>query len=274
MRCEGKPPAPPTFVPAARRNVAPPTVANWPRTSAVFPVRKLVLFALLNTADLGLTWYLLRAGGGTVYESNPVAAWWLGRYGWVGLAGFKAAMMAVTAGLGVFIFFRRPRTGHRVLTFGCAALAAVVLYSGYLCHDLRRQPGDLDPSEATRFQGNLERMDADLRRAQAYRDVLTEVIADVRGGRCALSEGVARLAATEQANDATWMTRLRFYYPGRGDRECLAITLVNHIDQEQDGSTAGTKLRRNLETQFLAQYGRPLPTRSNAGLARRTPSPV
>jgi hypothetical protein len=240
----------------------------------VLPVRKLALFALLSLTDLALTWHLLRTGGGAVYESNPVAAWWLGHYGWAGLAGFKAAMVAVAAGLGVLIFFRRPRAGHRVLTFGCAALAAVVLYSGYLlCHDLHR-PGGIDPTEVTRLQKGLEEMDAGIRHSKAYRDVLGEVIDDVRGGRCALEEGVARLAATEQARDATWMKRLRFYYPGRGDSECLAVVLVNHIDQEQDGSAAGMRLRQDLEKQFLALYGRTLPPGANVGAARRNAASV
>ena len=110
----------------------------------------------------------VRAGGGAVHESNPVAAWWLGHYGWLGLAGFKAATMAVAAGLGVVIFFRRPVTGHRVLAFGCTALAAVVLYSGYLCDGLHRRPGDLDSAEAARLQETSERLDAGLGRARRF----------------------------------------------------------------------------------------------------------
>src|SRR5262249_52784909 len=130
-----------------------------PRTTDVFPLRKLVLFALLSLTDFGLTWYLLRAGGGEVYESNPVAAWWLGRYGGLGLAGFKAATMALAAGLGVLIALRRPVTGHRVLGFACVALAAVVLYSAYLCDDLRRRPAGLDAGEAARIQESEARID-------------------------------------------------------------------------------------------------------------------
>jgi hypothetical protein len=240
----------------------------------VFPVRKLGLFALLNVIDFGLTWYLLRAGGGSVYESNPVAAWWLGHFGWLGLAGFKAAIVAVTAGLGVFIFFRRPQTGHRLLGFGCAALAAVVLYSGYLCHDLRRRPNGLDPSEAARYQESFEQMDAGFRRSLAYRDVLAALTDDMRCGRCGLKDGVARLEATEQAQDTNWMDHLRLHYPGRTDGECLAVTLVNHIQQEMGESDTEGTLQRDLETQFLALFGHPLPTRPNAVVVRRVPDPV
>src|SRR5437588_12828510 len=53
---------------------------------------KLYLFAVLSAADFVMTWWLLRHGDGVVYESNPVANWWLGRFGWTGLAGFKGAV--------------------------------------------------------------------------------------------------------------------------------------------------------------------------------------
>ena len=54
------------------------------------------------------------------------------------------------------------------------------------------------------------------------------------------------------------MERFQIYYPGLGDNECLALTLVNHLDRELDGSADGATLRRDLETQYLALYGRPL----------------
>jgi hypothetical protein len=268
-----KAPRLPAFATTSRRNEA-PTHHRRPRTSAVFPLRKLVLFALLNATDFGLTWYLLRAGGGEVYESNPVAAWWLGHYGWLGLAGFKAATMALAAGLGVLVFVRRPQVGHRLLGFSCAALAAVVLYSAYLCDDLRRRPAGLDSAETARIQDSMEKLDAGLRRAEAFRDVLAAAVKDLRGGRCALEEAVGRLAATEQANDATWMRRFQIYYPGRGDRECLALALVNHIHRETEDSAAGATFRRDIEAQFLALYGRPIPSGVGAGLARRNAGPV
>ena len=52
--------------------------------------RKQLLFILLSLVDLALTWWLLAHSYGQVYEANPVARWWLMRYGAAGLAGFKA----------------------------------------------------------------------------------------------------------------------------------------------------------------------------------------
>ena len=53
---------------------------------------KLSLFLFLSLTDLFLTWRLLLQSHGQVYESNPIADWWLSNYGWSGLAAFKIAM--------------------------------------------------------------------------------------------------------------------------------------------------------------------------------------
>jgi hypothetical protein len=92
---------------------------------------KLGLFLFLSLADLFLTWRLLQSSG-EMYESNPIAEWWLSCYGWAGLAGFKIGMALAVAILATAISLARPRTGGRVLAFACAALAVVVLYSCYV----------------------------------------------------------------------------------------------------------------------------------------------
>src|SRR5215831_6550499 len=104
--------------------------AGVPGGLLAHPVR-LLLFGLLSLADLFLTLRLL-AHSGAVYESNPLARWWLARHGWLGLACFKAATVLVVVGLAGAITRRRPRAGGRVLGFACAALALVVCYSSVL----------------------------------------------------------------------------------------------------------------------------------------------
>jgi hypothetical protein len=92
---------------------------------------KLSLFLFLSLTDLFLTWRLLLQSHGQVYESNPIADWWLSNYGWSGLAAFKIAMALSVAVLATAISMVRPRTGGRLLAFGCSVLLIVVLYS---CH--------------------------------------------------------------------------------------------------------------------------------------------
>jgi hypothetical protein len=90
---------------------------------------KLVLFALLSVLDFGFTYRLLHAGGGSVYEANPLANAWLQRFGWPGLALYKLLAVAVVAAAVLIIAFRRPRLGARLLNFACLAVSVVVVYS-------------------------------------------------------------------------------------------------------------------------------------------------
>jgi hypothetical protein len=93
---------------------------------------KQLSFVLLSLADLTLTWALIGDGLGSIYESNPVAAWCLQGYGWAGMAMFKALMVLTSGGLSEIISRYRPCIGGRVLVVGCLITASVVLYSGYL----------------------------------------------------------------------------------------------------------------------------------------------
>jgi hypothetical protein len=230
-----------------------------------FPARKLLAFAGLGALDFGLTWHLVRAGGGAVREANLVAAWLLGNYGWAGLAAFKAATMGLAAGLGVLIYLRRPAAGHRVLAFGCAALAAVVLYSGYLCHDLRKPPAP-GTAEAALASEN-DRLDAGLERSRQYYATLVEVARDVRAGRRSLEDGTRRLAATEQARDPNWLRKIRHYYPDHTDAECLTISLLNHIELND-----GESVCDDLRAEFQSLYGRPAPSRISFGQVALAPA--
>jgi hypothetical protein len=71
-------------------------------------------------------------GTAGVYESNPIAAWWLASYGWGGLVAYKLAILMVVGGLVAGIARWRPRTGELILVFACGAQSTVVLYSLFL----------------------------------------------------------------------------------------------------------------------------------------------
>src|SRR5262245_50521873 len=97
-----------------------------------FPRWKLLIFGLLSGADFALTYFLVGGSRAGLYESNPLAGWWLGQFGWVGLAIFKGITVGLVAALAFTIWVRRPRAAHRILAFGCVTAGAVVLYSCYL----------------------------------------------------------------------------------------------------------------------------------------------
>src|SRR6266849_905705 len=99
---------------------------------SIFHPLRLILYAVLSAADLGLTYALIRQGEGDVYESNPIAEAWLSSYGWAGLAVFKLVIVLIVAALAAFVSLSRPRTGGHILTFACLAVAGVVAYSVHL----------------------------------------------------------------------------------------------------------------------------------------------
>ena len=98
----------------------------------------LALYVLLSVADLKLTASLLRAND-EAFESNPVAAACLERYGWRGLAVYKAAGVVAFAGAVILLIRHRPKAGAGVVTFGCVALLSVTTYSYSLLVDAHRE---------------------------------------------------------------------------------------------------------------------------------------
>jgi MFS family permease len=182
------------------------------------------LFVALGLADLVATSYLLGAAPGQFYESNPVARWWLDRWGWVGLASFKAAtVLLALAAVGV-VARRRRRVAGCILGFACGVTALVVVYSCGLAFSGRRPPD---------YEAQVERgrrIEEQLRSLREYGYAVVRLGEDVRTGRRSVQEAAARLAMTEQAQDPAWLATLRRQYPGRSDAERLAALLLDGLD--------------------------------------------
>src|SRR5688572_7403344 len=92
-----------------------------------FPRWKLAAFVLLSVCDFLTTWLLISRSEEGVYESNPVANSWLQQGGWIGLAIFKAIIVAAVAGIAIYMYYRRPRIAHDLLAIGCGAVVVAVL---------------------------------------------------------------------------------------------------------------------------------------------------
>ncbi len=93
--------------------------------------RESVWLVLLSAADLIVT-YRLMAQGGPFYESNPVAAWFFGRWDMAGMTLFKFAVIGGVIALGEIIERHRPGWGRAVLGLGCLAAALVVIHGLHL----------------------------------------------------------------------------------------------------------------------------------------------
>lgn len=85
------------------------------------------LFLLVCALDLFMTYVLLRRGG--FRESNPVADWFLMRWGFSGMIGFKFATAAIVTVIAQVVAEKRLRTGRWLLRFGTLIVAGVVIYS-------------------------------------------------------------------------------------------------------------------------------------------------
>jgi hypothetical protein len=97
-----------------------------------FPFGRLILFMVLSVADLILTWRLLLFSHGLVYESNPIARYFLSQYGWPGILGFKCVDVLIVACLTLIISSVQPAAARRVLSMACVVVASVAIYSCFL----------------------------------------------------------------------------------------------------------------------------------------------
>jgi hypothetical protein len=215
---------------------------------------KSALFAVLGLADLALTWYLLRTEQGSVYESNPVAQWWLARWGWAGLVGFKLAVVLLVIASVKLIARYRPRTATHVLSFACGATALVIGYSCTLLGSARAHGLGLNNSEMARIASDAYQLNARVRQMQAYYQLRDQLGNDLNAGHYPLDELVERLAAGPQARDPKWRESLRNAYPGRCDRERMAELIRYHarqLTEAQAGipATAVSARRRDTHPQ-------------------------
>lgn len=85
------------------------------------------VFAALSVADFVQTYALIE--GGPAHEANPVAAHWLERHGWTGLALFKGLVCLCVFGTVALLARRGSPAAGRLLATGCAVLFGVAIYS-------------------------------------------------------------------------------------------------------------------------------------------------
>jgi hypothetical protein len=98
------------------------------------------VFILVNCLDFFMTYWMLwhnQFGTGTYYESNPIAQYFLHRWGVVkGLLGFKLGIVVFVCVLSQIIALRKPETARKLLIVGTLIVMGVVIYSAalYLRH--------------------------------------------------------------------------------------------------------------------------------------------
>jgi hypothetical protein len=240
--------------------------------------RKLLLFALLSVADLALTWWLLTHSDGVAYEANAVANWWLARFGWLGLACYKASAVLVVAGLCAAIAQRRPVAAGRVLLVGCAVSGAVVAYSAALgSRVVWGGPAAREALAAQQVAAHQRQMNGQTReklgKNEAYEALRDELRDDLVAGRCSLEDAAARLARTELVNDPDWRRGVLRIEGDRPGDQLVATLLIRSAVLALDAQPARAwRLALRLEREFEAAFGTSCPRGHRALLAGRPPA--
>jgi hypothetical protein len=91
-------------------------------------------------------------------------------------------------------------------------------------------------------------------RAQAFDEELHRVVQDMSDRRYTLQVGVARLAATERAQDQGFLRCLHYVYPEYTVSEALAAVLINHITMATADSLADQQIVLELTEEFHVLY--------------------
>lgn len=91
---------------------------------------ELVLFVLVNALDVFMTYWLLQHEGFT--ESNPVALFFIHRWGPKGMIYFKFGMVAFVCVIAHIVGQQRPELASKFLTLGTLIVGGVVVYSAML----------------------------------------------------------------------------------------------------------------------------------------------
>lgn len=228
--------------------------------SRLFPCpRTQTVFALLSVADLTLTWLLLRLPDSAAYEANPVANWWLIRFGWAGLAAFKAVTVLVVFAAVAAVFRSRPRAAAGLLWFGCAVVATVVLYSASLFPSVF---GRLSEAEAIRQAQLIDQVVEETNRTRPeYDRLMADLSAALIAGNCSLAEAVERVAATDRVKDPTWQRGLEGALPDHSPRARLATVVWNHVVKDRRAiDLPNDPVLRRIEQELQMNFGMNLPT--------------
>jgi hypothetical protein len=213
---------------------------------------KLMVFFFLSVLDFLMTMQLVNQSGGWVYESNPLASWWLARGGWVGLALFKLGIVSAVTYAWSIIVILRPKAGDLVLTFACSTLALVVLYSGSLSGFLQACPDEAGIDQAQYVESQGLSLDQRLHARVDLRETQSKLGADLAVGLCDLREAVDRLRA-HPSHDIGQPSMRRWQNTGLSDRQCQALILT--------GSALGLSMEpavvERLHAQLLDDFNVP-----------------
>lgn len=88
-------------------------------------------FVLVSALDIWMT-YILLSTTDNIVEGNPIAAFFINRWGPAGMVKFKFALVAFVVIAAQIIAQKKPTTARAILIFGTIVVGFVVIYSAVL----------------------------------------------------------------------------------------------------------------------------------------------
>ena len=107
-----------------------------------------LLLIIVSGLDVVMTFLLLTRGDGGFTESNPIARYFLDRWGMAGMAYFKIAMTLLVCAINQFVARKNLRLARQVLGLATLIIVSVVIYSVTL-HFRHHHINDLDGFEGS-----------------------------------------------------------------------------------------------------------------------------
>jgi uncharacterized membrane protein YhaH (DUF805 family) len=223
----------------------------------------LSIFVILSILDFAFTMFLVQGSGGVIYESNPIANWFLQHLGWIGLAGFKLSLVAFVAWAALMVSRWRPRLSLGVLSLGCVVMMPVVGYSVQLTWSIATGSDDEGLHQIFAMESQKLEHQRNLEISQEYRDEVNTLTEQLKEGSIALPDAAARLSESRRAHDPRWLDRLHDSFPGCSDEACLAANLVTHVLVAlREEPTASAVCQEQMTREFRDAYDCELPLES------------
>lgn len=219
--------------------------------SSIFASFWFKLFVALSLADLGLTSWLLSAHPEWVVESNPVADWWLARFGLMGLVFIKAASVSLLAGVLYWLARLRPNLSRGVMAVGCLILLGVVGYSISLAKFL-----DHNTQRIQAIVQQEQKLDQTMAKMIAYNKAVDQVYRNLQTNQTTLKQAVESLMQTEHVQkNVLWANQLKYTYESDSLAVSMAKSLMMHfqVNISPENQKVLQRLEEQLEVEFPAE---------------------
>ena len=102
---------------------------SGPTEAFFYHPQETLILVVVSALDVIMTYYLLNRDEGGFTESNPIAKYFLDRWGMAGMAYFKASMTLLVCTITQIVARKNSVLAQQVLGLATLIIVAVVIYS-------------------------------------------------------------------------------------------------------------------------------------------------